>query len=54
MQCVRGMDDDETFFCLFKIIWNDNNEVDDILTYRIPEEKADLTYEEMWNLAFND
>lgn len=40
--------------CLFYVIWNDNNEVDDILTYVIPEDKMDLTYEEMYGLAFND
>lgn len=42
------------YLCLYKFIWNDNNEVDDILTYIVPEDKMNLTYEEMYQLAFND
>ena len=51
--------------CLFKIIYPDIDEgydyegggpeeVGDILTYIIPEDKMNLTYEEMYQLAFND
>ena len=46
--------DKSTLICVFYGIWNDNNEVDDILTYIIPEDKMSLTYEEMYDLAFNE
>lgn len=45
---------DNQYLCLYKFIWNDDNEVDDILTYIVPEDKMNLTYEEMYQLAFND
>lgn len=48
------LDDFSEKFCIFKIIWNDNYEVDDILTYIVPEDKMNLSYEEMYQLAFND
>ena len=40
-------------YALYKIIWKDNK-VDDIEYYIIPEDKMDLSYEEMYQLAFND
>ena len=46
--------DKSTLICVFYGIWNDNNEVDDILTYIIPEDKMSLTYEEMYDLAFKE
>lgn len=48
----KGKEDEH--ICIFKVIWNNNNEVDDILTYIVPEDKMNLTYEEMYQLAFND
>ena len=56
---------DTKIMCLFKIIYPDIDEgydyegggpeeVGDILTYIIPEDKMNLTYEEMYQLAFND
>ena len=61
-------DGNETkIMCLFKIIYPDieegyddcyegggPEEVGDILTYIIPEDKMNLSYEEMYQLAFND
>ena len=38
---------------LFNVIWQDDK-VDDIEYYIIPEDKKDLSYEEMYQLAFND
>lgn len=40
-------------YALYKIIWKDNK-VDDIEYYIIPEDKMNLSYEEMYKLAFND
>lgn len=48
------LEDSTEKICIFKVIWTDNYEVDDILTYIVPEDKMDLTYEEMYQLAFND
>jgi len=45
---------DNQYLCLYKFVWNDNNEVDDILTYIVPEDKMNLSYEEMYELAFNE
>lgn len=39
---------------LFKFKYDVTNKVDDILTYIVPEDKMNLTYEEMYQLAFND
>lgn len=48
------LEDGTEKICIFKVIWTDNYEVDDILTYIVPEDKMNLTYEEMYQLAFND
>ena len=40
-------------YALYKIIWEDDK-VDDIEYYIIPEDKMNLSYEEMYQLAFND
>lgn len=40
--------------CLFYFVKNDYKEVDDILTYIVPEDKLNLSYEEMYELAFNE
>ena len=48
------IDDNKKIPCIFYVIRNNKNEVDDILTYVIPEEKMHLNYEEMYGLAFND
>lgn len=53
---------DTKIYCLFKIIYPGETDffnysledVSDILTYIIPEDKMNLTYEEMYQLAFND
>ena len=48
------LEDGTEKICIFKVIWTDNYEVDDILTYIVPEDKMNLSYEEMYQLAFND
>lgn len=45
--------DNNTIIGLFSFLWNDKNEVDDILVYIIPKNRMDLSYEEMYQLAFN-
>ena len=53
---------DTKIYCLFKIIYPGETDyinytledVGDILTYIIPEDKMNLSYEEMYQLAFND
>lgn len=53
---------DTKIYCLFKIIYPGETDffnysledVSDILTYIIPEDKMNLSYEEMYQLAFND
>lgn len=53
---------DTKIYCLFKIIYPGETDylnytledVGDILTYIIPEDKNNLSYEEMYQLAFND
>ena len=45
--------DNNTIIGLFNFLWNNKNEVDDILVYIIPKNRMDLSYEEMYQLAFN-
>ena len=40
--------DNNTIIGLFSFLWNDKNEVDDILVYIIPKNRMDLSYEEMY------
>lgn len=48
------LEDGTEKICIFKVIWTNNYEVDDVLTYIVPEDKMNLTYEEMYQLAFNE
>ena len=48
------LEDGIEMICIFKVIWTDNYEVDDVLTYIVPEDKMNLSYEEMYQLAFNE
>ena len=40
-------------YAIFYIKWN-NDKIDDIEYYIVPDDKMDLSYEEMYQLAFND
>lgn len=48
------LEDGTEKICIFKVIWTNNYEVDDVLTYIVPEDKMNLSYEEMYQLAFNE
>ena len=48
----KGKEDEH--ICVYKVIWNSNNEVDDILTYIVPKDKNSLSNEELYKLAFNN
>lgn len=47
-------DTNEEKICIFNVHWTDDGMIDDIEYYIVPEEKMNLSYEEMYQLAFND
>ena len=50
---IRYLGNKNNDYGIFKLKWKDNK-VDDIEYYIIPEDKMNLSYEEMYQLAFND
>ena len=48
------MNTNEEKICIFNVHWTDDGMIDDIEYYIVPEDKMHLSYEEMYQLAFND